>query len=201
MSKTWVTADWHLGEDRMDLMGRPFVTKEQHIETLIANHNALVNPEDTVCMLGDVCYQKAPECLPLVSRFHGRKILVRGNHDRIFTNDDLKPYFEEIYEEGKGFFQVVKNIPCYFTHYPTQGTAMHFNLVGHIHSAWKFQLNMLNVGVDVSHFRPIDLDKIDFYLKAITEFYDEDVWVGYNAINDCHRATRGKKSTYFTPSK
>ena len=69
--KTWITADWHLGEDRFELMGRPFTSRDQHIDTLINNHNAVVGADDTVIVVGDVCYQKAPDCLPAVGLFHG----------------------------------------------------------------------------------------------------------------------------------
>ena len=83
---TWLTADWHLGEDRFDLMGRPFQTVDQMIGTLVANHNTLVAKDDTVYMVGDVCYQKKPEFLDRVALFNGKKTLIRGNHDRPITD-------------------------------------------------------------------------------------------------------------------
>jgi calcineurin-like phosphoesterase family protein len=197
----WITADWHLGEDRFELMGRPFSSRSEHIDTLIENHNVLVKPDDTVIINGDVCYQKAPECLCLVERFNGRKILIRGNHDRVFTDEQLSPYFEQIFKEGDGYPMFIKDIPCYITHYPTKGLQHMFNLVGHIHAAWKYQLNMFNVGVDVNHFRPVNIDTIPFHLKAISEFYDDDVWVAYNEINSSYVGKRGKKGSYFGPVK
>ena len=193
----FITADWHLGEDRFELMGRPFATKNQHIRHLITEHNMIVGEEDLVYVNGDACYQKSPESLPLIAKFNGRKILIRGNHDRVFTDEQLKPYFEEIIPEGDGISIDVEGIPCYITHYPTCGRQDRFNLTGHIHSAWKYQKNMLNVGVDVNGFRPVNLTKIPFHLKAITEFYDNDVWVANNPINTAHN-NRGKNSTYFT---
>ena len=72
-----------------------------------------------------------------------------------------------------------------------------YNLVGHIHQAWKHQLNMLNVGVDVHNYRPVSFEKIPFYLKAITNYYDQDVWVAYNPINLKYLGSSGKKGTYF----
>lgn len=201
--KTWLTADWHLGEDRFELMGRPFTSRDEHIDTLIKNHNALVSPEDTVIVVGDVCYQKTPEFLPLVAKFNGKKILIRGNHDKVFTDEQLKPYFSTIYAEGEGIpllaFDGEQKILCYVTHYPTEGVADAFNLVGHIHGAWKYQLNMFNVGVDVNNFRPVDRDRIAFHFNAITKFYDRDVWVAYDQINADFQGKRGKQNTYFRP--
>jgi len=203
--KTWITADWHLGEDRFELMGRPFTSSIQHVDTLVNNHNTIVSPDDLVIVNGDVCYQKSPQHLDQVRRFNGKKILIRGNHDRVFTDEQLKPYFDEIYPEGSGFHTEISSgdtkIYLYVTHYPTCGNEGAFNLVGHIHAAWKYQLNMLNIGVDVHHFRPVDLDTIPFHINAITRFYDEDVWIGYNPINAEWRGKRGKAGSYFTPTK
>jgi hypothetical protein len=56
---------------------------------------------------------------------------------------------------------------------------------------------MLNIGVDVHHFRPVNLDSIPFHLTAISEYYDEDVWVAYNEINQRYRGKRGKEGSYF----
>lgn len=197
--KRWITADWHLGEDRMSLMQRPFKDTEEMCETLIAKHNSLVSKDDEVFVLGDVCYQKKPYYLPFVDRFNGKKTLIRGNHDRVFTDDDFKQYFIQIIEEGSGLNIEVgdEKIPCYMTHYPTTGVLDRFNLVGHIHSAWRVQLNMFNVGVDANHFTPVDLDTIPFLLNSITNFYDEDVFVAYNSINLNHRENRGVKKSYF----
>ena len=196
---TWITADWHLGETRMELMGRPFRNTHHMADVLLENHNALVKPDDLVIVNGDVCYQKTPEWLPYVKEFNGRKILVRGNHDRVFTDEQLKPYFDEIVADGGGFDMTVEGINCHITHYPTEGTPNAFNLTGHVHAAWKYQLNQFNVGVDVNHFRPVNLDKIPFHFKAITEFYDQDVWVAYDDINTPFIGKRGKRGTYFRP--
>jgi calcineurin-like phosphoesterase family protein len=198
---TWFTADWHLGDNRMDVMGRPFKTTNDMIQTMIKNHNELVSPEDTVIVVGDVCYQKTPEYLPFVEQFNGRKTLVRGNHDRVFTDEQLKPYFIEIIPDGDGINMEAWGVECYITHYPTRGISSAFNIVGHIHAAWKYQLNMFNVGVDANHYKPVDSDSIPFHLKAISDYYDEDVWVAYNKLNSEFKGLRGKSGTYFQSLK
>jgi calcineurin-like phosphoesterase family protein len=204
MNDTWITADPHLGEDRFEIMGRAFTTAQEHVDTLVANHNALVKPEDTVIVNGDACYQRAPQFLPQIACFNGRKILIRGNHDRIFTDADFAPYFETIIAEGQGMEWEAKDgdniIPCYITHYPTQGRADRFNLTGHVHGAWKYQLNMFNVGVDTNCMRPVNMNKIANHFAAVAKFYDADVWVAYNDLNKRYYDTRGKKSCYFTPA-
>jgi calcineurin-like phosphoesterase family protein len=194
---TWVTADWHLGEDRFEIMGRPFQTVDQMIGALVANHNTVVAKDDKVYMVGDVCYQKTPEFLDRVALFNGKKTLIRGNHDRPITDAQFKKYFEHVIPEGMGADLEVDGIKVYLTHYPTRGKEDRFNLVGHIHAAWKYQLNMLNIGIDVHHFRPVNLNTIPFHYKAVCEFYDDDVWVGYDPINFVYKNRRGKKGSYL----
>ena len=91
----------------------------------------------------------------------------------------------------------VEGIECYATHYPTRGKWNEFNLVGHIHSAWKYQLNMFNIGVDANHFYPVDLETVPFHISAISGFYDQDVWVAYNEINKFYENKRGKSGSRF----
>src|SRR6266446_6615375 len=99
MSKTWLTADYHLGEDRFDIMQRPFSNRQEMVESLIINHNKLVKPDDLVINIGDVCYGKTPEFLPYIEKFNGRKILIRGNHDRGISDDYFLKYFERVIAE------------------------------------------------------------------------------------------------------
>jgi calcineurin-like phosphoesterase family protein len=193
----WLTADWHLGDNRFKSMGRPFTTAQEMTDYLVEQHNALVKPDDTVWMVGDAVYQKAPEFLAEVARFNGQKTLFRGNHDAVFTDDQLKPYFAEIVPEGDGKPLEIGDLKCWVTHYPTQGRTDLFNLVGHIHAIWKFQLNCLNVGVDVHHFRPILIDDVPDHFTAICKYYDRDVWVAYEEVNSRFAAERGAKSRYF----
>ncbi len=194
----FITSDWHLGEDRMTVMGRPFKTGDDCVCEMVLRHNALVQPDDEVIVVGDVCYQKRPDMLKWVAQFNGRKTLVKGNHDRGIPDEEFSKYFEKIVPDGEGIELEACGIQCYATHYPTQGKSTMFNLVGHIHAAWKYQLNMLNVGVDVHHFRPVDLDTIKFHFDAICQYYDEDVWVAYTSLNTEWRGVRGKPGSYFT---
>ena len=177
---TFFTADWHLSETRLEIMSRDIFDSPEHMnESLINLHN--INSK----------------VKKINQRFNGRKILIRGNHDRHITDEQFSPFFEEIIPEGEGIEMMIGDIPCYLTHYPTRGKKYKYNLVGHIHGAWKHQLNMLNVGVDVHHFCPVNEKFVSKYFTAITEYYDEDVWVAYNEINSRYRNNRGKKGTYF----
>ena len=195
--ETFFTSDLHLGEERMSIMSRPFPDGQACVEHMIHEHNLIVKPDDRVIIAGDVCYQKRLDMLPVIDRFNGRKTLIRGNHDRGLSDSDLAPYFDRVIPDGDGLELNIGGLDCYVTHYPTRGVADRFNLVGHIHSAWKIQLNMLNVGVDVHHFRPLSMNSVLFFYKAICDFYDEDVWVAYRDMNNKWYNRRGKTGSYF----
>jgi len=61
--------------------------------------------------------------------------------------------------------------------YPAHAVADRFNIVGHIHGLWKVQPNMVNVGVDAWHFRPVSEQEIRFVYDAMrTGKYDENVF-------------------------
>jgi len=197
--KTWLTADWHIGDTRQALMGRPITDPRWALRTLIENHNKLVSPNDLVYVVGDV-FNKDVDLnvwIKYLKHFNGNKILIRGNHDRPYSDEVFEPYFETIIQDGSGIELEYDNIPLYVTHYPSLGKQDRFNLVGHIHGAWKYQLNSFNVGVDVNHFYPVDIETIPFHLNAITNFYDRDVWVAYNEINSSYFDKRGRKTAYF----
>lgn len=71
--------------DRMPAR-RPFASIQEHDEALIARWNATVRPDDTVWQLGDFCYRCSEAyARDVFSRFHGRRFLVRGNHDKVVS--------------------------------------------------------------------------------------------------------------------
>lgn len=193
---TYLTADWHLGDTRLDLLQRPFTSPDDMARAMLSEHNQLVSPADDLIVLGDVCV--TPEALPLVALFQGRKTLIRGNQERLFTDEELKPYFDRIIAEGEGLELEQDGLQLFATHYPTRARADRFNLVGHIHTSWKVQKNMLNVGVDVHHFKPIPMARVPFFLASIEGYYDDDVWVADHPANVAH-SSRGREGSYFPP--
>lgn len=196
----WLVSDWHFGERRLDVMCRPFDSTESHDEALIRNHNRRVAPDDIVLCVGDVTSMDAPEHLHLVRRLNGRKILIRGNHDEPHSDADLLKYFVQVMANGEGVKFEYKNIALYATHYPTQGLPERFNIVGHVHGAWRCQLNMLNVSVDNFGYSPCHIDQVPFFIDAITNHYDRDVWVAYESVNATFRGLRGRNTRYLSGS-
>ncbi len=81
----WFTSDQHFGHARLlelsAARGTAFATVEEMNAGLIANWNAVVQPDDTVWVLGDVDMHGKDASLALISQLVGTKILVSGNHD------------------------------------------------------------------------------------------------------------------------
>jgi calcineurin-like phosphoesterase family protein len=194
----WLVADWHFGERDLDKMFRPFNSTEEHTRALIQNHNLRVEPEDVVLCVGDVTSIYAPDCLRLVGELNGIKLLIRGNHDEPHSISDLSKYFVHVIGNGEGVEFEYENIPLFATHYPTQGSKDRFNIVGHVHGAWRCQLNMLNVGVDNFSFAPCHISLVPKFIDAISNHYDKDVWAAYEEVNMAYRDVRGLKTSYLS---
>jgi len=83
MPEFYVCADLHFNHKNIIAYeNRPWPNCEAMNQGLIVNWNAVVKPEDTVYVLGDVGFCSTAKLKELVGQLNGRKILIRGNHDR-----------------------------------------------------------------------------------------------------------------------
>ena len=64
----------------------------------------------------------------------------------------------------------------YLNHYPAKCIDKPFAITGHIHGLWKVQKNMINVGVDAWHFKPVTEAEIKFCTTAVQKYYDKNVF-------------------------
>jgi len=162
----------HLGEDRLTIFQRPFSSIEEQDKTIIHNWNSLVSPEDTVWVLGDVLVdvKKAG----LLGELNGHKHLIIGNYDEDKL-ELLSPYFESVQEEAK---ITMGGLTYYLNHYPVNARPDMFSIVGHIHSLWKVQRNMVNVSTDAWNFKPASQEQIELLRVACDKYYDINVFAG-----------------------
>lgn len=100
--RTWVAGDHHFGHSNILtftddsgalIRGSKFKTIEEHDETIIANHNSLVDPGDRVYLLGDFCINR--RSVHTLGRLNGRLVLVKGNHD-IFRAKEYLEYVDDL---------------------------------------------------------------------------------------------------------
>lgn len=170
MTATFVVSDTHFGhklmvngthEDGTKL--RPWNTTEEHDEALVARWNAVVKPKDRVYHLGDVAiYRRA---VTTIARCHGRKILIKGNHD-IFKLKDYLPHFDDIRA-----YRVFTETPVrlVLSHIPLHTSSLQrfgCNIHGHLHHLavrdrdGNLDARYRNVCVEHTNYAPLSLDAI-----------------------------------------
>lgn len=172
---TFFSADTHFGSERtLELSRRPFATVFEMDEELIKLWNKTVYPEDKVYHLGDFGNYD------ILKRLNGHVILILGNYE-LKDIEEGKITREELVEKY-GFEAVYDNLNIpeldgiFATHCPEDCKKDEFNLFAHIHGRQLCKRYGLDVGTDGHHFRPVSIDDVLFYKKAIECFYDENVF-------------------------
>ena len=138
--KTFYIADLHFfHKNALTFDERPFCNLKEMHEEMVKRWNMKVAEEDQVYILGDVCLGGTKEeQRQLVGSLRGRKILVRGNHDK--QNDDTYwNLFDKVcdYEEltdvvqGKKYQLVLCHYPVYSWARMQWGSIL---LYGHVHN-------------------------------------------------------------------
>lgn len=167
MSKTFFTADTHLGHQKAvnyifnDHKLRPWDTVSEHDTALISNWNSVVAPDDTVYHLGDVLDPSAAN-MDILLQLNGRKILVKGNLDTL-SDAEYLPYFAEVYPEHHIIEINSKNFLLTHNYYDGDFIAKnkcYVNLHGHLHADHVPDARYLCVSLEQNNFYPIELDSL-----------------------------------------
>jgi calcineurin-like phosphoesterase family protein len=151
MKNIFLIADLHFGDsDMVTLIKedghpiRPFKSIEEHDATIIENWNKVVNDGDKVYVLGDVAQKKKD--LEKFTELHGKKILIKGNHD-IYQMKEYAKYFKDIrgtHRLENGI--LMSHIPV---HPSTFGKAHKVNVHGHIHDKRVMEFKPENLGYTI----------------------------------------------------
>lgn len=188
---TFFTSDTHFGHARIiELCARPFSDVDEMNEEMIRRWNETVGPDDLVFHLGDVALGKIAESLPLVGRLNGKKVLVPGNHDRVFSGENekkrarfrpeyLKVFSTILYEtEVVGLSDGTRVVLSHFPYFgDSQENDRHLDkrpsdlgeplLHGHVHEKWRTNGRQFNVGVDVNDFSPVHESVIQDWIASL----------------------------------
>ena len=141
--KIFYIADTHFNHTGiLSFDNRPFFTVEDMDEAIISRWNDAVSIYDKVYILGDLSWHGMEKTIEILWRLHGKKILIRGNHDKC---NDRK--FLSMFETVKDYMEIKDGdrdvILC---HYPIPFFKNHYygwyHLYGHVHSS--FEYNMAN---------------------------------------------------------
>ena len=184
--RVFFTSDTHFYHSNIiNFCGRPFKNVEVMNETLIANWNSVVGPDDIVFHLGDFCLGGSAEWTNILNRLNGKIYLIVGNHDIKNLRQGYYSRFEHIamqmhIEVGK---QKIYLNHCPFLCY---GGAYRdtWQLFGHVHTSKQNtgidapRLHMLfptqyDVGVDNNNFTPVSFEEVKRIIERQVEQFEK----------------------------
>lgn len=127
----WIISDLHLGHSKiMDYSPKRLGTDgkesiQEHDAILEVRWNSTVKPNDVVYVLGDVAFTS--EALQKFKNWHGKKILVRGNHD-----DKDEQLYRDIFYKIHGIIKINR---VWLSHAPIHPAELRGcpNVHGHVH--------------------------------------------------------------------
>ena len=142
----YFTSDLHLGHEAVIRMqNRPFENADEMNRMLIENYNSVVHNNDTVYLLGDICFRIGVErANDIIASLKGKKYLIRGNHD--------KKYDENLFEEVRDFMTIsADGFHISLMHYPMLSwPRSHYGSImlhGHIHADKSYNLSNRDNGI------------------------------------------------------
>ena len=179
----WASSDWHLDHRNViRYCDRPFESVHEMNETIIANMNEAMSPEDTLHFYGDFAFCNIEKQKKFLSRINVSKIIMyKGNHDRP-KGRLLEIGFHEVHETYQDM--TYGGVRFRQSHYPFaphdhDSTGVRYLgrrppregvdwlICGHIHEKWANLENQINVGVDMRGFKPISFDEIVELTKTL----------------------------------
>lgn len=96
-SRVFFTSDTHFNHTNIiRFCNRPFKDVAHMNETIIANWNSVVGPDDIIFHLGDFCLGGSAEWINVLNRLNGKIYLIAGNHDIKNLRQNYTKYFEQI---------------------------------------------------------------------------------------------------------
>ena len=187
----YFTSDWHFGHDKEFLWGpRGLPSVYANSQAIVGNHNAIVNDNDDVYVLGDLMLGDNEYGLQMIRALKGKLHIILGNHDTS-TRIELYKQLPNVVEVEYAKVLKIGKQHYYLSHYPTicanyddKPYQQHLiNLFGHTHQQNKFYyMNdeenpfMYHVGVDSHGCCPVSEEQInkDIHNK-VNELYQRKV--------------------------
>lgn len=196
----FLTSDLHFGHVNISkLAGRPYTSVDDMNIDLICRWNSLVQPSDEVWILGDLCMGRLDDSLALVPELNGTKVLIPGNHDRMFaprTPERGRKATQRYLDAGISMVTVPRQlhlcpeVTAWADHFPYAGDSHStdryaeyrpadrggFLVHGHAHGKWLKNGRMIDVGVDAWGGYPVPFDLVGETLRSGVEWIDAQPW-------------------------
>lgn len=171
--KLFFTSDTHLGHFNIcKYCHRPFQSRSEMDQTLIANWNSVVPEDGIVVHCGDFMLpheNNIKEYMKYLNKLNGRVLLIRGNHDII----ELLTSNEKLISVQDKAVVEVEGIKIYAEHYPCAAFNGDYHVYGHVHTLNDGKCYGLDaeameamkrvtydVGVDQNNYTPVSFWKL-----------------------------------------
>lgn len=182
----YLTSDEHFDhENIIKYCNRPFSSVAEMNDRMVSEWNNIVMMNDTVYVIGDFALTSIERIYHFCKILNGRKILIKGNHDRHTIKKYKEAGFHNVAQQYRRTIQRPVwtaddelTEPSMITWKfnlnhrpppPNQSKSTDENndphswtLCGHVHEKWKIDRDrkVLNVGVDIWNYKPITFDQI-----------------------------------------
>lgn len=177
-NKLFFTSDLHFNHFNIaNYCNRPYTSRKDMNDSLIANWNSVVPEDGIVINCGDflLCHKEnTKEYANFANKLNGKQLLIRGNHDRVPLVINPEP-------ELKKFIAIVDiaiiefdNFNMIASHYPLMAFSAEYNVFGHVHTLKdglianldSYMNNIIlrdrqyDVGVDQNNYKPISYKEL-----------------------------------------
>ena len=187
MQRIWFIADTHFDNSNIiKYSHRPFKDANDMNNQLIARWNEKISPNDLVYHLGDVSFSGPKRTAEFIKQLHGKKFLIKGNHDKLKNKDYYDFGFHWVGDYKK---ITVNGQKIILSHYAMRAwdSSHHgsWMLYGHSHGNLRdhFYYNeidqqyypiqrTMDVGVDKHNFYPYSFDEINEIMKTQSISYE-----------------------------
>lgn len=153
-------ADTHMGHyNIIKYENRPFISVQEMNQYMINTWNKIIKPNDMIYHIGDFGLGKSQELINLGQQLNGKKILIKGNHDKRNTNTFWRRCgFEKVYNK---LMIKENNQKFILTHVPLLKIPKNYiNLYGHVHTINDRCSNSYCVSVENIDYKPISLEEV-----------------------------------------
>ena len=155
----YIISDTHFHHKRIiEYADRPFDNVLSMNKTIIRNWNEIVSPKDKVFHLGDIGFGSTQDMQRIFQNLNGTKILIRGNHDKRFSDGALsKIGFSEVYK-----YPIIIEEFYMLSHSPMflNKNMPYVNIHGHIHEKSIEGANYVNACVEHNDYKPFSFKKM-----------------------------------------
>ncbi len=193
----FVTSDTHFGHANIiKYCDRPYKDRHHMNEALIENWNNVIGDGDVVYHLGDVAMGPSDEWDAVLKRLNGYKVLVIGNHDKVFEGaykpsyiEKWEPRYEEWFDEIYPHLEGIEfaGITVNMSHFPYEADHMETRrymehrlkdegvplIHGHTHdrgvpvSYSEAGTLQIHAGQDAWNYTPVSEDQIEALLRGL----------------------------------